>query len=57
LIIFWFITQFLTGILSLGATTEQTSGVAVWAHVGGFLAGLILLEVMRPRTRRFAASY
>jgi membrane associated rhomboid family serine protease len=57
LIIFWFITQFLTGILSLGATTEQTSGVAVWAHVGGFLAGLILVEVMRPRTRRFAASY
>jgi membrane associated rhomboid family serine protease len=57
LIIFWFITQFLTGILSLGATTEQTSGVAVWAHVGGSLAGLILLEVMRPRTRRFAASY
>src|SRR6266545_197897 len=29
LIVFWFITQFLSGILSLGATSEQTSGVAV----------------------------
>jgi membrane associated rhomboid family serine protease len=48
LIVFWFITQFLTGITSLGATTEQTSGVAVWAHVGGFLAGLLLVQVMRP---------
>jgi membrane associated rhomboid family serine protease len=57
LIVFWFITQFLSGILSLGATTEQTSGVAVWAHIGGFIAGLILVEVMRPRTRRAALSY
>src|ERR1700704_6873543 len=35
LIIFWFATQFLSGIMSLGATTEQTSGVAVWAQIGG----------------------
>jgi membrane associated rhomboid family serine protease len=43
LILFWFLIQFLSGILSLGATTEQTSGVAVWAHIGGFIGGLILL--------------
>jgi membrane associated rhomboid family serine protease len=57
LIIFWFITQFLTGIMSLGATTEQTSGVAVWAHIGGFIAGLILVEIIRPRARRPVYSY
>ena len=56
LIGFWFITQFLTGITSLGPQTEQTSGVAVWAHIGGFIAGLILTEIMRPR-RRPALSY
>jgi rhomboid family protein len=50
LIVFWFLSQFLAGIASLGATTE-TSGVAVWAHIGGFMAGLILLEVLRPRGR------
>jgi membrane associated rhomboid family serine protease len=57
LIIFWFATQFLSGILSLGATTEQTSGVAVWAHIGGFAAGLILVLLLRPRTRRAAIAY
>src|SRR5205085_3069784 len=49
LIIFWFATQFLSGVMSLGATTEQTNGVAVWAHIGGFLCGLVLTEVLRPR--------
>ena len=56
LIVFWFATQFLSGIMSLGATNE-TSGVAVWAHIGGFIGGLILLEVFRPRQRRPALSY
>jgi membrane associated rhomboid family serine protease len=51
LIGFWFITQFLSGITSLGAQTEQTSGVAVWAHVGGFIAGLILVQLMPPRRK------
>jgi membrane associated rhomboid family serine protease len=48
LIVFWFITQFLAGVMSFGATTEQTSGVAVWAHIGGFVAGLLLVQVLRP---------
>jgi membrane associated rhomboid family serine protease len=57
LIIFWFITQFISSITSLGATTESSGGVAVWAHVGGFIAGLILVQFMRPRVRRPALSY
>jgi len=57
LIIFWFGTQFLSGITSLGPQTEQTSGVAVWAHIGGFICGLILVEVLRPRNRRPVFSY
>jgi membrane associated rhomboid family serine protease len=57
LILFWFATQFFSGITSLGASSEQTSGVAVWAHIGGFISGLILLEILRPRTRRPALSY
>jgi membrane associated rhomboid family serine protease len=57
LIIFWFITQFISSITSLGAPTESSGGVAVWAHVGGFVAGLILIQVMRPRVRRPALSY
>jgi membrane associated rhomboid family serine protease len=50
LIVFWFITQFLDSVMSLGATTQQSSGgVAVWAHVGGFIAGLILVQLFRRR--------
>ncbi len=56
LILFWFATQFFSGVTSLGVTTEQTSGVAVWAHIGGFIAGLILVGVLRPRSRRAALS-
>lgn len=51
LIGFWFVTQFLSGIASLGVATEQTGGVAVWAHVGGFVAGLLLTPFFRGRGR------
>lgn len=37
----WFIIQFLSGVGSLGAA-QDTGGVAFWAHIGGFVAGLIL---------------
>jgi len=36
----WFLVQFLSGIGSLGAV--NTGGIAWWAHIGGFLIGLIL---------------
>jgi membrane associated rhomboid family serine protease len=39
---FWFITQFFNGVLSLGVATAETGGVAYWAHIGGFGAGLVL---------------
>lgn len=31
--------------------TAQTSGVAVWAHVGGFVFGLLIGFLMRGRAR------
>jgi membrane associated rhomboid family serine protease len=57
LIVFWFITQFISGITSLGASTDTSGGVAVWAHVGGFIAGLILVQVMAPRPKAPAIAY
>ena len=38
---FWILTQVFSGTLAL-ATPEQVGGVAWWAHVGGFTAGIIL---------------
>jgi rhomboid family protein len=51
LIVFWFITQFLSGVTSLGANSDTSGGVAVWAHIGGFVAGLLLVQLMRPKER------
>jgi membrane associated rhomboid family serine protease len=37
---YWFLLQFLAGISTVGAAA--TGGVAVWAHVGGFLMGMLV---------------
>ena len=49
LIGFWFVLQLFSGVASLGVHSEQTSGVAFWAHIGGFLAGVVLALLFRPR--------
>jgi len=47
----WFILQIFGGAMSLGASSES-GGVAYWAHVGGFLAGLALAFVYREIMKR-----
>lgn len=44
---FWFVMQFFNGIFSLGYETGGVGGVAWWAHVGGFVAGLALVFPFR----------
>jgi membrane associated rhomboid family serine protease len=44
---FWFVLQFFNGILSLGYQSAGMNGVAWWAHIGGFVAGMILLFPFR----------
>jgi membrane associated rhomboid family serine protease len=41
----WFISQLYSGLLSLGAQAGQWGGVAWWAHIGGFVFGLITARV------------
>jgi membrane associated rhomboid family serine protease len=48
LIGFWFILQFIPAVTSLGQTSGG-GGVAVWAHVGGFVAGLLLVKPFQAR--------
>jgi len=45
---FWFLMQFLSGTLAL-ALGGEAGGVAWWAHVGGFVAGMVLARVVRRR--------
>lgn len=39
---FWFVLQLANGIASLGSALAETGGVAWFAHLGGFAAGLVL---------------
>jgi membrane associated rhomboid family serine protease len=47
-IAFWFLLQVWGGIDSLGAVPEAQGSVAVFAHIGGFVAGLWLIRAMLP---------
>jgi rhomboid family protein len=52
---FWIVVQVLSGFLSYGAAAkgaEDGGGVAWFAHIGGFVAGLMLLFLFRPRATR-----
>jgi membrane associated rhomboid family serine protease len=39
---YWFLIQFVSGLVDVGG---EGGGVAFWAHVGGFVAGLVLVKL------------
>ncbi|GBC98921.1 hypothetical protein HRbin17_01440 [bacterium HR17] len=43
----WFVFQFASGVFALLA--PDISGVAWWAHIGGFVAGVLLAPLLRER--------
>ena len=49
-LILWFVLQFFSGLLSLGG--PDVGGVAFWAHIGGFISGLILGKVFSGKRRK-----
>jgi membrane associated rhomboid family serine protease len=48
LLLYWFGLQLLNGLAALGGAASA-SGVAWWAHVGGFTAGMLLLPLFARR--------
>lgn len=48
-LIWWFGLQLVMGLPSLSGAGELTGGVAVWAHVGGFLTGALLIRLFERR--------
>ena len=54
----WFVLQFVGGAQSLSvAHGRDVGGVAVWAHVGGFVAGAAMSKVFPERGRRTPYAY
>lgn len=52
----WFVIQFFVGFASLGVKTADTAGgVAYFAHIGGFVAGVILILLLGGKRRRSPA--
>lgn len=50
ILIYWFVIQFFSGVGSI-ASAHQGGGVAWFAHIGGFLAGMMLIRLMAARER------
>jgi membrane associated rhomboid family serine protease len=52
---YWIVTQFLSGAATSIAYSSQTGGggIAFWAHVGGFAAGIALVKIFPAKRRRF----
>src|SRR5579884_1003278 len=46
LLIYWFAIQFLNGVGSVGYSQVSSGNIAWFAHVGGFIAGMLLVNVM-----------
>ncbi len=46
-LIFWFAYQFLSVLKS----TSQGGGVAWWAHIGGFIAGILVIFLFRKKNK------
>ena len=51
---YWFVLQFLSGAATAIAYSNRTGGgggIAFWAHVGGFIAGVVMIKLLPRRLR------
>jgi membrane associated rhomboid family serine protease len=53
---FWFVLQLFSGVMSLGG--PEMGGVAFWAHIGGFVGGMLLVRLFaRPKPTPVYQAY
>jgi membrane associated rhomboid family serine protease len=58
ILIYWFFLNFLSGTETMLAIHRQNmGGVAFWAHVGGFIAGVATIKLFPERSRRYPYAY
>lgn len=53
MLIYWFAIQLISGLTSFSSFTDQ-GGVAWFAHVGGFLVGILLVKLFLGNRRRYS---
>ena len=49
MLIYWFVIQLFSGVGSIASEQYSQGGTAFFAHVGGFIAGIVLVKVMGAR--------
>jgi len=56
---YWFVLQFFAGAatFSMAQAGRDVGGVAVWAHVGGFIFGVTIVKLFGERSRRYPYAY
>ena len=50
---YWFVVQLFSGAGSIGYSHVSQGGTAYFAHIGGFLAGMLLVKIMGTQTRYY----
>lgn len=55
----WFVLNFFSGAasLSMAQAGRDMGGVAFWAHIGGFIAGMVMIKIFPERARRYPYAY
>src|SRR6185312_1020731 len=51
---YWFLGEFLSAAASLFTSSPGAGGVALWAHVGGFVTGFALIQLLPVRNNAYA---
>lgn len=51
MLLYWFVLQIFSGFGSAGTSNVSQGGVAWFAHIGGFLAGMLLIKIMGTKDR------
>lgn len=51
ILIYWFAMQVFSGYGAIAHTQVMDGGVAFFAHIGGFIAGIVLVQLMGTRNR------
>lgn len=51
-ILYWFVIQLFSGVASLPSISAQSGGVAFFAHIGGFITGLLLTKYVFARAKK-----
>lgn len=55
---YWFFLNILSGTETASVVHRQNmGGVAVWAHIGGFVAGMVMIKIFPERSQRSPYAY